>query len=69
MLNSRNSAVKKTVGQTDHRMIIENLERELKKENERQINALRTRVKREEAQLDDDLEVLQREIVKAYKRN
>lgn len=30
MLNSRGSAMKKIVGQTDHRSIIENLEKELK---------------------------------------
>jgi hypothetical protein len=31
MLNSRGSAMKKIVGHTDHRTIIENLEKELKR--------------------------------------
>lgn len=68
-LNSRGSVTKKMVGHTDHKSIIEGLERELKKQNEKQINALKTRLRREEAQLDDDLQHLQKEIIKVYKKN
>lgn len=60
---------KKTFANTDHKQIIEGLERQLKKENEKQLINLKMKFRREEAQLEDDLEKLQNEIIKTYKRN
>jgi hypothetical protein len=69
MLQGRGSEVRKGVAHLDHKGIIEGLEKELKRESEKQMNGLKTRLRREEAQLDDDLEMLQREIVRAYKKS
>lgn len=55
LLSSKNSASKKLIAHTDHRSVIEGLESELKRENERQVNSLKTKLRREEARLDDDL--------------
>ena len=70
LMQEKNSTIgRRGFNSTDHKSIIEELEKGLKKENEKQIMGLRMKMRREEAQLDDDLERLQREIISTYKRN
>ena len=53
---------------TGHREIIKQIEKDLKRENERKMVDLTMKYRRHEAELDNDLEELTQKIIKVYKK-